>query len=60
MVDLASLVLPMQAGVGFQPDEEIVEHCRVGVYGTVQEADLSVARIHLTQPSLELIELLGV
>lgn len=52
MIQLASLVLPVQAGEWLQPNEEVVQDSGIGVNSTVQEANLAVAGINLTQPRL--------
>lgn len=58
MVDLAALVLPVQTGIWLQADKEVVQHCRVGVYGAVEEANLSVTGIYLPQSCLQFHEFL--
>lgn len=60
VVDLASLVLPVQTGEGLEPDEKVVKDCGIGVHGTIKKADFAVACIDLPQSGLELAELLVV
>jgi hypothetical protein len=46
----------MQTGEGLQPDEEVIEHRRVGVHTAKEETDLAVTRVHLLQTRLQLVE----
>lgn len=58
MVYFSSLVFPVEACKGFQPDEEVVKDSRIGVHSTVQEPDFDIIGIYLTQPHFQLRELL--
>lgn len=60
VVDLASLVLPVQTGEGLQPYEEVIKDCGVGVHGAIQKANFAVTCIHLPQSGFEFAELLAV
>jgi hypothetical protein len=58
VIDLPSLMLPMQTRKGLKPYEKVIQNSRIGVHGSIEEPDLPITGIDFPESSFELYELL--
>jgi len=47
MVNLSSLMDPMQTGERFKPNEEVIENCGIGVHCPIEKSDLYIIGVNL-------------